>query len=82
MTPNTGSQSKVLMPVHEGLSVLEALVILFLWNRAPPRIDLVLQKYHCMYCGIIAAFIIIAKFVFRCFLHVLSLAPRYIPLLP
>lgn len=39
----------------------------------PLPIVLVLQKHHCMYCGIIAAFIIISKFVFQYFLCVLSL---------
>lgn len=82
MTPNTGSQSKVLMPAYEGISVLEVFVILFLWNKAhPPCVVLVLQKYRSIYYGIIAAFIMISKLAFQCFLHILSLVPGYISLL-
>lgn len=82
MTPKTGSQSKAFVPAHEDLSVLEALVILFPWNRAhPPYIVLVLWKYHSMYCGIITAFIMISKLAFQCFRRILSLVPGYISLL-
>lgn len=79
MTPKGGTQSKVLVGGYEGYF---SFVTLFSWNRAPPCIVVGLEKYHGMYCGIIAAFIIISKLVFQCFLQVLSLVPRYLSFFP